>query len=145
MKNKIILLFALLLVFVSCKKNSQTSQDSVINKDIYGIWQRDFEPMPNATHHVEYTIDKDSVSYSLHGAAVNLDYKTAIDTITKENRIISHRDGVYYVMFVEPYSQDSIEIFKETKKDFQEALNFPKPDKDYKANHNQGWNMYYKK
>ena len=139
MKNKLILLSTILLM-MGCNKNTDKSDN---NKEIYGVWQRDFDPMPNATHHVEYGINKDSVAYSIHGAAVNLDYKVAIDTII-DNRIIAHSANQYFVMFIEPY-KDSIEIFKESKETFKDAMDFPIPSKDYKSNHSQGWNMYYRK
>lgn len=139
MKNKLVLL-GIILLMIGCKDKTGKSDD---NKEIYGVWQRDFDPMPNATHHVEYNIDKDSVAYAIHGAAVNLDYKLAIDTII-DNKIISHSKNQYFVMFAEPH-KDSIEIFKESKETFNDALDFTLPPKDYKNNHNQGWNMYYKK
>lgn len=149
MKNIFILLISLLLLNACNNKPKEKTivekaNNSIKTEAINGVWQRDFEPMPNANHHVEYIIDDDSIAYSIHGVAVNLDYKVGIDTIVG-NRIVAHNKNSFYVLFIEPYNQDSVAIFKEDKSDFKEALNFPEPAKDYKANHNQGWNIYYTK
>lgn len=110
-------------------------------------WQRDFYPMPGLKHHVEYQLGKNTLHYAIEGKAVNASYAMKVDTvIPEENRIVAFdKDGACYVLFIKELGGDSIKIFKEQRNDRADALNFPIPALDYKANHNQGWNTYRKK
>uniref|UniRef100_UPI0039A40B52 hypothetical protein n=1 Tax=Ornithobacterium rhinotracheale TaxID=28251 RepID=UPI0039A40B52 len=140
MKKLIFLSFCLgFIVACSPKGNQLFKGDSV--------WQRDFYPMPGLKHHVEYQLGNDSISYAINGSAVNTAYTMRVDTVVpEENRmVVFDKDFVCYVLFIKELGGDSIKIFKEQRNDRADALNFPIPALDYKANHNQGWNTYYKK
>lgn len=141
MKKIIFSSFSLGLI-ISCnspQKNQVFEENS--------IWQRDFYLAPELKHHVEYQLGSDSLSYAIEGDAVNMAYQMKVDTIvSQDKRIIAFDNrGKCYVLFIKDLGGDSIKIFKEEKKDRTEALSFPIPAPDYKDNHNQGWNTYYKK
>lgn len=138
MKKYISLVFVVFAI-ASCANRNE------IPSELIGGWKRDFYPVPDKHHVVEYTFYKDSVHYNLAGDVVNADYTLKKDTFLQgENRFIGHdKKGDFYVIFVENKS-DSIILFKEKVISLEEGLKFKKPAPEFKDNHSQGWNSYSK-
>lgn len=129
------------------KKN--TSNNSYTNDAIpakfLGKWERTFFPVPGKPHKVSYIITPDSMFYSVSGEMVNANYTLEKDVFdAANNKFIGHnKAGNYFVAFFKQ-AGDSISIFKEPIASKEKGIAFEPPAANYKANHNQGWNLYGK-
>ncbi len=145
MKN--ILLGLLLLgitAWVGCENESTEKQPKTI--PFAGEWTRDFQigQGPDSTAHISYRFAADSIQYEMAGL-MSIKYTITVDTfIEKDNRWLGMLNDVPYVIFVQPVSKDSINLFKKKVKNLASGLSMEVPGADARSRFTS-WNIFVKK
>lgn len=143
MKNLFVLVF--ILAMVGCKNNPPTESNTT-SIPFQGEWTRSF-PLGqglDSMAHIFYRIGSDSIQYEMNGMMA-LKYTIEMDTfITTDNRWIGQFNGQSYVIFIQPISADSINLFKKKVGNVATALSLPTPDKTAKSQFTS-WNVFVRK
>ncbi|MEL7120274.1 MAG: hypothetical protein AAFO07_12560 [Bacteroidota bacterium] len=110
-----------------------------------GTWTRTFEIAPRIKNTAEYTINEESIRYTLDGMISDTDYTILKDVYQAEDkRFIGHtKSEQYYLIFFKEVTDNSITIYKQKVANVEEGMKVAIPAADTKANY--GWNTYEKK
>lgn len=158
MKNTLLLTIMIALAFVACENTetattpeatTETTETHVATGEIpslEGEWTRSFQfgKGPDSAAHIFYRIGADSIQYEMQGM-MPLQYTLQIDSfIAADNRWLCTRGDASYVVFIQPWSSDSINIFKKKVDNRAAGLEMSIPGAEAKSRFTS-WNVFYRK